>query len=162
IDDSGRYVFRSGETSATLTAAVIDRSFYALDYVGSRRSMLLYLWMGLPRVPFIRETAYWEDCVDLRPLLAPWRGWLADLVGPFVPYPLAGTRTTLRIETSTNHHEHTVAHVTTDIAVPHRPGLHRADAPTRIVTTLAPYKGITRIQVTSPRGTTVIKKTPTP
>ncbi len=87
VNDVGNYVFES-PFGATLTANVVDHAFYALDYQGTRNSVLYWLWLGLSRVPFIEDRRVkWHDAIDVRPMLRPWVGLVLDLTGPFFRYP---------------------------------------------------------------------------
>jgi hypothetical protein len=53
--------------------------------------VLLYFWLGLCRVPFVREAGLtWEDRLDVRPLLATASGLWLDLTSPFTRYPSLG------------------------------------------------------------------------
>ena len=84
----GNYVFHSS-TGASLTTCIVDKVFHTLDYTGSSRSVLFYVWLSLSRVPFIDDWGVrWTDYVDARPLLSPWAAEAATLVGPFSVYPL--------------------------------------------------------------------------
>jgi urea transporter len=75
---------------AKLTARINDRTFYTLSYKGGAHSVLFYIHLGLCRVPFVSDdTVFWNDRIDLRPILKSWAALLLDLVGPFTGYPLA-------------------------------------------------------------------------
>lgn len=92
LDPYGDYVLESG--SAKLTARIKDRTFYTLDYKGGSDSVLFYVHLGLPRVPFVADdTVFWNDQIDMRPLMRPWAAALVDLVAPFTRYPLASVET---------------------------------------------------------------------
>ena len=88
LNTVGDYVLEAG--TARLTARLRDRTFYTLDCKGGAESVLFYIHLGLPRVPFVADASvFWNDQVDMRPLLKPWAAALLDLAGPFFRYPLA-------------------------------------------------------------------------
>lgn len=86
----GDRVLTSG--AASLTVRLKEQTFYTLDYRGSAESLLFYLHLGLPRMPFVcDDEVFWNDHVDLRPLLRPWAAVLLDLISPLAGYPFART-----------------------------------------------------------------------
>lgn len=160
INAGGRYVFESRDRRAVLTAAVIDRTFYALDYEGSGESLLLYVWLALARVPFSSDPLYWEDLMDLRPLLHRGAAWLLDFCGPFVRYPLVRTRSTLERVSAADGAPGGGLRVTTEITMPASAWIHPARRVQRIAVTLAPYEGVLSLVVTGADGTTTIDRAP--
>lgn len=89
LNEAGAFVYRSRERAAALTARVIHRVWYALDFDGRADSLLHWMWMGLPRMPLLRDPRVeWEDQLDVRALLRPPLGWVADITGPFVGQPM--------------------------------------------------------------------------
>lgn len=90
INVQGDYELESVERKTRLTARIREHTFFTLDYRGGRDSVLFYFWIGLCRVPFVRDAAlYWNDHLDLRPLLKTWVAASFDFIGPFSRYPLA-------------------------------------------------------------------------
>jgi Peptidase family M23 len=96
-NELGQYRFHSS-SGAELTACIVDRVFYTLDYAGPTDSVLFYFWLGLSRVPFIDDTGVrWTDLLDARPVLTTWAAELASFIGPFANNPLL--HTTSHLET---------------------------------------------------------------
>ena len=86
-NDLGQYQFHSSR-GAQLTACIVDRVFYTLDYTGPTESVLFCFWLGLGRVPFIEEMGTrWTDLLDARPVLAKWAAELASFIAPFASNP---------------------------------------------------------------------------
>ena len=94
-NELGHYQFHSS-SGAELTACIVDRVFYTLDFAGPTDSVLFHFWLGLGRVPFIEELGVrWTDLLDAHGVLRAWAGELATFIGPFAGVPLVHTTSSL-------------------------------------------------------------------
>ena len=132
LDESGRYLFRSGKESLTAVLGL-----YALQITQSSLSghsqLLRFLSFAMPTVPFAYQSGMnWEDCVAL-----PSKQHGRALAGVWVPYLGYHTQ-----RVSTRHSLHPTTqrlHLTTSIVNA------RGDLPGEIEFTLEPIRGLTHL-----------------
>ena len=130
LNEAGAFAFRSRATGALLTARVIQRVWYALEYEGGGDSLLFWMWIGLARFPLTRDAKLsWEDTVDATPLLRGPATWLADLSAPFTGLPLLRTRHRLAPDDPEQPLSGDAIEIETTVDLPRRPGLATRRAP---------------------------------
>jgi len=143
VDESGAYIFHSPACGATLSARVLHKVWYVLDYQEKRRSLLRFFWLGLSRCPLTSEDGlHWTERLDLAPLLHPLVRAAFDLCGPFIHYP----ETVVEHELSTYRGRvgggEALARITTTVTLPRLLAFALSAAPRKIELILGPHHGI--------------------
>jgi len=158
INSTGLQELHSEHYKASLTVRLTERGFFAVNFSGDRRSILLLLYLGLGRMPFTSESdVYWTDQMDPHALLNGWGGLWQDLVGPFAGMPAIYTQTkTVAVDASSENHP-PAAEVQTTV----NPALHnmalQQKIPQHITVQLSKRYGILRIISENSSGITKVE-----
>jgi len=142
-----------------LTARILHKVFYVLDYQEHSRSLLRYFWIGLSRTPLTAENnLHWTEHLDVAPLLHPIVRMLFDLAGPFFHFPDTIVDYTLNVFRGRVGNEEAIACVSSEIHVPRMLAFAAIDAPQRIELFIGPHHGILGGSVHLPHGRMTIER----
>ena len=156
VDDTGAYVFTAPAAGAVLTARILHKVWYVLDYRERRRSLLRDFWLGLSRCPLTTEDGLrWTERLDPAPLLPPPLRVLLDLAAPFTAFPeivVEHVLTTCRGRVGGGE---ALARIATTVTAPRGLAWALRGTPRRVELTLGPHHGILGGSVVRGDGTRV-------